>query len=184
VCAGAGIGPTQIDRVLGITKAYTTRVGGGPFPTEETGAFGEQLRKAGSEFGATTGRPRRCGGLDVVMLRESATVNGFTALAVNKLDILSGIGDLHIATAYKIDGKERNDFPMTLGELERAEPIYETLPGWNEDITGCRTYESLPDNARAYVDRVEALAEVPVEIISVGPGRDETIARTDPFRPI
>jgi adenylosuccinate synthase len=183
-CAGAGIGPTQIDRVLGITKAYTTRVGGGPFPTEEQGEFGERLRKAGSEFGATTGRPRRCGGLDVVMLRESATVNGFTALAVNKLDILSGIGDLQIATAYKIDGKVRNDFPMTLGELERAEPLYETLPGWNEDITGCRTYESLPANARGYVDRVESLVEVPVEIISVGPGRDETIARTDPFRPL
>jgi adenylosuccinate synthase len=183
-CAGAGIGPTQIDRVLGITKAYTTRVGGGPFPTEEEGAFGERLRKAGSEFGATTGRPRRCGLLDFVMLRESATVNGFTALAINKLDILSGIGDLKVATAYKIDGKIRNDFPMTLGELERAEPIYETLSGWNEDITTCRTYESLPDNARAYVDRVESLVEVPVEIISVGPGRDETIARTDPFRPL
>ncbi len=184
VCAGAGIGPTQIDRVLGITKAYTTRVGGGPFPTEELGEFGERLREAGSEFGATTGRPRRCGGLDVVMLRESATVNGFTALAVNKLDILSGIDELHIATAYKIDGKVRDDFPMTLGELERAEPIYETLPGWSEDITGCRTYESLPDNARAYVDRVESMVGVPVEIISVGPGRDETIARTDPFRPV
>jgi len=184
VCAGAGIGPTQIDRVLGITKAYTTRVGGGPFPTEEQGEFGERLREAGSEFGATTGRPRRCGGLDVVMLRESATVNGFTALAINKLDILSGIGELKIATGYKIDGKVRNDFPMTLGELERAEPVYETQPGWTEDITGCRTYESLPDNARAYVDRVEALVGVPVEIISVGPGRDETIARTDPFRPL
>ncbi|MFP8881674.1 MAG: adenylosuccinate synthase [Myxococcota bacterium] len=183
-CAGTGIGPTQIDRVLGITKAYTTRVGGGPFPTEEEGEFGERLRKAGSEFGATTGRPRRCGCLDVVMLRESATVNGFTALAINKLDILSGIGDLKVATAYKIDGKVRKDFPMTLGELERAVPIYETLRGWNEDITACRTYESLPDNARAYVERVESLVNVPVEIISVGPGRDETIARTDPFRPL
>jgi adenylosuccinate synthase len=182
VCAGAGVGPTQIDRVLGITKAYTTRVGGGPFPTEDEGEFGQRLREAGAEFGATTGRPRRCGSLDLVMLRESATVNGFTSLAVNKLDVFSGIGDLKIATKYRVDGKERNDFPMTLGEIERAEPVYETLPGWDEDITGCREYEALPDNARRYVDRVEALVDVPVEIISVGPGRDETISRIDPFR--
>jgi adenylosuccinate synthase len=170
--------------VLGITKAYTTRVGGGPFPTEDTGAFGQALREAGAEFGATTGRPRRCGSLDVVMLREAATVNGFTALAMNKLDVLSGIGDLDIATAYRVDGKLTKDFPMTLAEIERAEPVYETLPGWDEDITGCRRYEDLPDAARRYVERVETLVEVPVEIISVGPGRDETIARIDPFRPL
>ncbi len=184
VCAGAGVGPTRIDRVLGITKAYTTRVGGGPFPTEDTGEFGELLRQAGAEFGATTGRPRRCGSLDVVMLREAATVNGLTALAMNKLDVLSGIGELRVATAYRVDGKLTSDFPMTLAEIERAEPVYETLPGWDEDITGCRRYEDLPYTARNYVERVEALVEVPVEIISVGPGRDETIARIDPFRPI
>jgi adenylosuccinate synthase len=170
--------------VLGITKAYTTRVGGGPFPTEDTGEFGELLRQAGAEFGATTGRPRRCGSLDVVMLREAATVNGLTALAMNKLDVLSGIGELRVATAYRVDGKLTSDFPMTLAEIERAEPVYETLPGWDEDITGCRRYEDLPYTARNYVERVEALVEVPVEIISVGPGRDETIARIDPFRPI
>jgi adenylosuccinate synthase len=184
VCAGAGVGPTRIDRVLGITKAYTTRVGGGPFPTEEEGDFGARLREAGAEFGATTGRPRRCGFLDVVMLREAATVNGFSALAINKLDVLSGIGDLRIATAYRVDGKLTQDFPMTLGEIERAEPVYETLTGWTEEISGCRRYEELPDAARAYVDRVEALVDVPVEIISIGPGRDETIARNDPFRPV
>jgi adenylosuccinate synthase len=184
VCAGAGVGPTRIDRVLGITKAYTTRVGGGPFPTEDEGDFGKRLRKAGAEFGATTGRPRRCGSLDLVMLRESATVNGFTALAINKLDVLSGIGDVKIATDYRIDGKLVSDFPMTLGEIERAEPVYETLQGWDEDITACRRFEELPVNARVYVERVEALVGVPVEIISIGPGRDETIARIDPFRPV
>ncbi len=184
VCAGAGVGPTRIDRVLGITKAYTTRVGGGPFPTEETGKTGEKLRSVGAEFGATTGRPRRCGWLDAVMLRESTIVNGFTALAVNKLDVLSGLHELKIATAYKVDGKLTYDFPMTLSEIERAEPVYETFPCWSEDITGCRDFESLPATARAYVDRVEALAGVPVELISVGPGRDETIARTEPFRPV
>jgi adenylosuccinate synthase len=184
VCTGAGVGPTRIDRVLGITKAYTTRVGGGPFPTEETGAMGERLREAGAEFGATTGRPRRCGWLDAVMLREAATVNGFTALAVNKLDILSGLGELKVATSYRVDGKLTDDFPMTLGEIERAEPVYETLPGWVEDIRECRSFGELPRNARDYVEYIESLAGVPVEIISVGPGRDETIARDEPFRPI
>ncbi len=181
-CTGAGIGPTRIDRVLGITKAYTTRVGGGPFPTEEKGEFGERLRKAGDEFGATTGRPRRCGYLDAVMLRESATVNGFTGFAINKLDVLSGQGMLKIATAYRIDGKLVHEFPMTLREIERAEPVYETYPGWQEDLRGCRRYEDLPAAARTYVERVETLVGVPVELISIGPDRDETIARMDPFR--
>ncbi len=184
VCAGAGIGPTRIDRVLGITKAYTTRVGGGPFPTEDEGQFGQELRAAGAEFGATTGRPRRCGALDLVMLRAAATVNGFTALAINKLDVLSGIGDLRIATSYRVDGKLTRELPMTLGEIERAEPVYETLPGWGQDITRCRRFEDLPETARDYVEKVESLVGVPVEIISVGPGRDETITRDDPFRPI
>jgi adenylosuccinate synthase len=182
VCAGAGIGPTRIERVLGITKAYTTRVGGGPFPAEDLGPLGEQLRRVGSEFGATTGRPRRCGWLDVVMLRESATVNGFTQLAMNKLDVLSGLPELQIATAYRIHGKLVEEFPMTLPELEHAEPIYETLPGWTEDLSGARRFSDLPDNARRYVERVEALVGVPVELISIGPGRDATISRAEPFR--
>jgi adenylosuccinate synthase len=184
VCAGAGIGPTRIDRVVGITKAYTTRVGGGPFPTEETGETGERLRKVGAEFGATTGRPRRCGWLDAVMLREAATVNGLTALAMNKLDVLSGMDEIQVATTYRLDGGLTDDFPMTLEELERAEPVYETCAGWSENIRECRSFEDLPRNARDYVQRVEALAGVPVEILSVGPGRDETIARNRPFRPV
>ncbi len=184
VCAGAGIGPTRIDRVLGITKAYTTRVGGGPFPTEEQGERGERLRTAGAEFGATTGRPRRCGWLDAVMLRESATVNGFTQLAINKLDVLSGMNEIKIATAYRIDGKLTHEFPMTLTEIEQAEPVYESHPGWSETLTECRSYGDLPPNARSYVERVEALAGVPVELISIGPGRDETISRAEPFRAV
>ena len=182
VCAGAGIGPTRIDGVLGITKAYTTRVGGGPFPTELEDAIGEQLRAQGAEFGATTGRPRRCGWLDGVMLRDAATVSGYTALAVNKLDVLSGLDEIRIATAYRIGGKLSEDFPMTLAEIEDAEPVYESHPGWSEDLTGCRQFEELPEAARAYVNRVEALVGVPVELISIGPGRDQTIARSDPFR--
>jgi adenylosuccinate synthase len=181
-CTGAGIGPTRIDRVLGISKAYTTRVGGGPFPTEDTGALGEKLRQKGSEFGATTGRPRRCGWLDVVMLREAAVVNGLTGIALNKLDILAGLPEIAVATAYRIDGKLSDEFPMTLGELARAEPVYETLPGWNEDLSQARRWEDLPDAARRYVERIETLVDVPVELISVGPGRDATIARSDPFR--
>ncbi len=184
VCAGAGIGPTRIDRVLGITKAYTTRVGGGPFPTEEKGERGERLRAAGAEFGATTGRPRRCGWLDAVMLREAATVNGFTQLAINKLDVLSGMDEIKIATAYRIDGKLTHEFPMTLTEIEQAEPVYESHPGWSETLTECRSYGDLPPNARSYVERVEALAGVPVELISIGPGRDETISRAEPFRAV
>jgi adenylosuccinate synthase len=182
VCAGAGVGPTRIDHVLGITKAYTTRVGGGPFPTEETGERGEELRKLGAEFGATTGRPRRCGWLDAVMLREATAVNGYTMLAVNKLDVLSGLDEVLIAIAYRVDGKLVEEFPMTLGELERAEPVYESHPGWTENLTGCRRFEDLPPAAQAYVNRIEALAGVPVELISVGAGRDETISRAEPFR--
>jgi len=180
-CTGSGIGPTRIDRVLGITKAYTTRVGGGPFPSEDEGEGGERLRQAGGEFGATTGRPRRCGWLDAVMLRESVVVNGITELAFNKLDILSGLPEIPVAVAYRIDGKLVHEFPMTLEDVARAEPVYETLPGWQEDVSGTRRYEDLPDAARRYVERVEALVDVPVGLISVGPGRDETLCRTDPF---
>jgi len=181
-CTGSGVGPTAIDRVLGISKAYTTRVGGGPFPTEDLGEAGQRLRELGSEFGATTGRPRRCGWLDLVMLREAACVNGLTALVINKLDILSGLAEVPIAVAYTIDGKRTDEFPMTLAELSRAEPVYERLPGWSEDVSQAKRVEDLPDAARRYVDRIEALVEVPVDVVSVGPGRDQTIARSDPFR--
>ncbi len=181
VCTGSGVGPTRIDRVLGITKAYTTRVGGGPFPTELEDAMGEKLRQAGSEFGATTGRPRRCGWLDAVMLREAVTVNGITHLAINKLDILSGFEEIQVAVQYRIDGKLTNDFPMTLDELERAEPVYESRPGWREDVSGVREYAELPGNARRYIEYIERLLDVPAAFISVGPGRDATIARIDLF---
>jgi adenylosuccinate synthase len=180
-CTGAGVGPTQIDRVLGISKAYLTRVGGGPFPTEDRGRMGEHLQRTGSEFGATTGRKRRCGWLDAVMLREAVTVNGLTGLALNKLDVLSGLAEIPVATAYRIDGKLTHEFPMTLGELSRAEPVYETLSGWSEPLTACRDFDELPDATRRYVERVEDLSGVPVELISIGPGRDQTIARSDPF---
>lgn len=178
---GSGLGPTRIDRVLGITKAYTTRVGSGPFPTEDEGDGGQRLRDAGDEYGATTGRPRRCGWFDAVLLREAVVVNGLTDLAINKLDVLSGFDELKIATAYKIGGKVTEEFPMTLDEIARAEPVYETWPGWTEDIRGVRRLEDLPDHARRYVARIEALVEVQAAFLSVGPGRDEIIRVTDPF---
>ncbi|MBW2314707.1 MAG: adenylosuccinate synthase [Deltaproteobacteria bacterium] len=181
VAPGSGIGPTRIDRVLGITKAYTTRVGGGPFPTELEGAIGERLQKQGAEFGATTGRKRRCGWLDAVMLREAAIVNGFTSLAVNKLDVLAGFDEIAVATQYRIGGKLTSDFPMTLRELESAEPVYETFPGFSEDVTGVREFDALPDAARRYVEMIESISGIPVDLISVGPGRDETIIRREPF---
>jgi adenylosuccinate synthase len=180
-CTGAGVGPTRIDFVLGITKAYTTRVGGGPFPTEDTGAGGTWLGEKGMEFGATTGRKRRCGWLDLVVLREAAVVNGFTSIAMNKLDILSGLPEVPVATAWRIDGKLTSDFPMTLEEVVRAEAVYEVMPGWREDITGVRSYAALPDNARRYVERIEGLVDVPIDVISVGPDRDQTITRRKVF---
>ena len=181
VCTGSGIGPTRVDRVIGITKAYTTRVGSGPFPTELEDETGEELRRAGAEFGATTGRPRRCGWLDAVLLREAVMVNGLTDLAINKLDILSGFDELKICTAYDIDGKVTEYFPMTLGEAERAIPIYETMPGWNEDLTKLTSLEQFPANARRYIERIEALAEIPAAVLSVGPGREETIILRELF---
>ena len=181
VCTGAGVGPTRVDQVLGITKAYTTRVGGGPFPTEDTGEGGRWLGEKGMEFGATTGRRRRCGWLDMVVLREAAIVNGFTSLAVNKLDILSGLPQIPVARAWRIDGKLTEDFPMTLAEVARAEPVYEQLPGWSEELSGLRSWAELPDNARRYIEQVEAWVEVPVDVISVGPGRDQTIYRRELF---
>ena len=180
-CTGAGVGPTAIDRVLGISKSYTTRVGGGPFPTEDRGAAGRSLRERGSEFGATTGRPRRCGWLDAVMLREAVTVNGLTDLALNKLDVLSDLPEIPVAIAYRIDGKRTDEMPMTCAELARAEPIFETLPGWRGDLRGARRVRELPDAARRYIEYVERCAGVPIALISVGPGRHETIAREDFF---
>ncbi len=179
---GCGLGPTAIDKVLGISKAYTTRVGGGPFPTELSDETGERLRKVGDEFGATTGRPRRCGWLDGVVLRFAVRVNGLSGLALTKLDVLSGLKTLSICTAYELDGKKITELPADFEELERVKPIYETVPGWEEKLEGARTFDDLPTNARRYVRRVEELCGVPVVCVSVGADRGETILIENPFR--
>lgn len=174
-CTGLGVPPTSIDRVIGIVKAYSTRVGNGPFPTELTGAFGEALREAGREFGATTGRPRRCGWLDLVALRYTARVNGFTELAITKLDVLAGLDGLKVCTRYRINGKETDRFPTDLTTLERAEPIYESLPGFSGDLNVAETPDALPLAARDYLAFVAEEVGVPVSVISTGPRREETL---------
>ncbi|MGA9520522.1 MAG: adenylosuccinate synthase [Myxococcaceae bacterium] len=179
---GSGIGPTCIDKVMGISKAYTTRVGGGPFPTELNDELGEQLRKVGDEFGATTGRPRRCGWLDGVVLRYAVRVNGMWGLSLTKLDVLSGIKQLSICTSYELDGKRITELPSDYEELARVKPVYETLPGWDEPLAGVRTFDELPANARRYVRRVEEVSGVPVVCVSVGADRGETILMQNPFR--
>ncbi len=178
-CTGAGVGPTSIDKVVGITKAYTTRVGGGPFPTELEGPVGEQLRKAGAEFGATTGRPRRCGWLDLPALRMAARVNGLTSVALTKLDVLTGMDELKLCTGYRLNGATHDEPPFD--GWEAVEPIYETLPGWSEDISSCKSKDALPKNAQDYVARIEALTDCPVSIVSVGPDREETFGHDAPF---
>ena len=176
VCIGAGIGPTAIDRVLGIVKAYTTRVGKGPFVTELMGEKGEDLREKGHEYGATTGRPRRCGWLDTVILKYSANVNGLTHLAVSRMDTLGGFGDVKICTGYKKpDGEVTEVFPAEWEKLDGYEPVYETLPGWTDDISHVRDYGGLPENARKYLERISELTGLPVAMIGVGPKRDETV---------
>lgn len=180
-CVGAGIGPNLVHEVLGIVKAYTTRVGGGPFPTECLDEVGEHLVKCGAEFGATTGRQRRCGWLDAVVLKDSARLNGLTGLAVTKLDVLTGINPVKICVAYEVYGTRRQTIPATIQELERCRPVYEELPGWTEDIRGVRCWEDFPPAARNYLKRMAELAGVPVQIISVGPDREETIVVQNPF---
>jgi adenylosuccinate synthase len=174
-CTGTGIPPQEIRRVIGIAKAYTTRVGEGPFPTELNDATGERIRRVGHEFGTTTGRPRRCGWLDLVILRYTCMINGVTEIALTKLDVLGGLDEIKVATGYEINGRKTADFPIDLPRLARAVPAYETLPGWKEDITGCKKLDDLPPNALKYVKYVEKKMGVPVKIISVGPERDETI---------
>ena len=178
-CTGSGVGPTRIDRVVGIAKAYTTRVGEGPFPTELFDANGEFLRKVGTEYGTTTGRPRRCGWLDVVIGRYATRINGVTDFVVTKLDVLTGLDEVPICVAYDVDGVRHNEMPVNQSDFHHAKPIYETMPGWWEDITGCRTFEDLPENARAYILRVEELIGARVSAIGVGPGRDAIIVRHD-----
>jgi adenylosuccinate synthase len=178
-CTGSGIPPTRIDRVVAILKAYTTRVGEGPFPTELLDDMGEHLRKTGGEYGTTTGRPRRCGWLDVVIGRYATRVNGVTDFVITKLDTLSGLETVRVCVAYDVDGVRHDEMPMTQSEFHHAKPIYQDLPGWWEDISGCRTFEELPVNARRYVETVEQMIGQRVSAIGVGPGRDEIISRHD-----
>jgi adenylosuccinate synthase len=176
---GSGIGPTRITTVLGILKAYTTRVGSGPFPTELFDENGEYLSKTGGEFGVTTGRRRRCGWFDAVIARYATQVNGITDFFLTKLDVLSSRQTVPVCIGYQIDGKPTRDMPMTQTELARAEPVYEELPSWSEDISDARAFDDLPAKARDYVLRVEELAGAPVCCIGVGPGRDQTVVRRD-----
>ncbi|MGQ9848883.1 MAG: adenylosuccinate synthase [Aggregatilineaceae bacterium] len=173
---GLGIGPQQITRVVGVAKAYCTRVGNGPFPTELLDDTGERLRAAGHEYGTTTGRPRRCGWLDAVALRYAARVNGFTELVITKLDVLSGLDELKIAVAYQRDDQQITALPLFTPDYERVCPVYETLPGWREDVSTIRFFDELPQAARQYIRRIEALTGVPVTLVSVGPEREQAIA--------
>jgi adenylosuccinate synthase len=176
-CAGSGIGPTRIDSVIGILKAYTTRVGSGPFPTELHDEMGERLRKSGGEVGVTTGRPRRTGWFDAVIGRYAARVNGITDYFLTKLDVLSGLDTVPVCVAYEVDGRRVDDMPMTQTDLHHAIPVYEDLPGWWEDLSECRTFDDLPPNARHYVQRLEEISGARISAIGVGPRRDQTIVR-------
>jgi len=180
-CQGTGVGPTKIDRVIGITKAYATRVGGGPFPTQLEGEEAESLREAGGEYGATTGRPRRCGWLDLPALRLAIRINGLSGLALTKLDVLRGRNPLKVCVAYKVDGVEQTEMPLHLDQLEAAEPIYREFPGWEQDISGIQNIADLPETAQSYIEALEGLIGVPFFLVSVGPDRNETIAIQDPF---
>ena len=176
---GSGIGPTRITTVLGILKAYTTRVGSGPFPTELFDENGEYLSKTGGEFGVTTGRRRRCGWFDAVIARYATRVNGITDYFLTKLDVLSSLETVPVCVGYRVDGKETSEMPMTQSDLHRAEPIYEELPGWWEDISEAREFDDLPAKARDYVLRLEELGGAHISCIGVGPGREQTIVRRD-----
>jgi adenylosuccinate synthase len=175
-CAGSGIGPTKITAVVGILKAYTTRVGSGPFPTELHDAMGERLRKTGGEIGVTTGRARRVGWFDAVIGRYAARVNGITDFFLTKLDVLSGLETVPICVAYEVEGRRTEEMPMTQTDVHHSVPVYEELPGWWEDLSRCRTFDELPPNARAYVARVEELCGARISAIGVGPGRNQTIS--------
>ena len=181
-CCGGGVGPGVITDVIGIVKAYTTRVGKGPFPSELIDEIGDHMQKKGAEFGATTGRKRRCGWLDTVLLRNAVRLNGLTGIAVTKLDVLRGLKTLKICTDYEHRGKIINDFPAGLKILEVCNPVYETLPGWEEDISSAREMKDLPENVKNYLKRIEELTETPIHIVSVGAERTQTIVNKNPFR--
>ncbi|AHG63880.1 adenylosuccinate synthetase [Advenella mimigardefordensis DPN7] len=179
--AGAGVGPQRLNYVLGITKAYTTRVGSGPFPTELMDDVGARIAKVGNEFGAVTGRPRRCGWFDGAALKRSVIINGISGLCVTKLDVLDGLESVSLCTGYMLDGKKVDLLPYGYKAVEKAEPILETMPGWSDSTVGVKEYDKLPENARRFLARIEEICEVPVDIISTGPDRMETILRRHPF---
>jgi adenylosuccinate synthase len=179
--AGSGVGPHAIDYVLGIVKAYTTRVGGGPFPTELTDDVGAALAKRGNEFGSVTGRPRRCGWLDVAALRRSLQLNGVDGLCITKLDVLDGLGEVKICTGYEVDGKAVDLLPAGASEVERCRPVYESMAGWSDSTAGVNHFSELNPSAQAYLRRIEALTGVPIAMISTGPDRDETILIRHPY---
>lgn len=181
VCAGAGVGPDKLHHIVGIVKAYTTRVGAGPFVTELLDETGDYIQERGAEFGATTGRRRRCGWLDLVILRDSVRLNGLSSLSVTKLDVLTGLETLKICVGYEIQGKRLDSRPSSLKRLAQCKPIYEEMPGWKEDISHARKLDQLPDKAREYLKRIEELTEVPFSIISLGPAREQTIVLQNPF---
>jgi adenylosuccinate synthase len=174
-CIGAGIGPTHIQQVIGVFKAYTTRVGGGPFPTELNDEVGKKIQNDGHEFGSTTGRPRRCGWLDLVALRYAIRVNGITNLAMMKLDVLTGHERIGVCTAYKVNGELVHDFPAAITDLEKVEPVIEWIPGWNQDISKVKTLSDLPRPTTNYIDYIGSQLGTPIDVISVGPGREQTL---------
>ncbi|HEX6174680.1 MAG TPA: adenylosuccinate synthase [Candidatus Binatia bacterium] len=180
-CTGAGVGPQHIHHVIGISKAYTTRVGSGPFVTEQFGPDGETLKREGVEFGATTGRPRRCGWFDAVGVRHAVRVNGITGIALTKLDVLTGFKKVPICTAYRFDGRLYDEFPASSKVLDKAEPVLEEMAGWNEALTAVRKFSELPAAAQKYVQRIEKLLETEIILVSVGPGREQTILLKNPF---
>jgi adenylosuccinate synthase len=181
VCSGSGVGPRQIHQVIGISKAYTTRVGSGPFPTELFGPEGETLRREGVEFGATTGRSRRCGWLDIVAVRHAVRINGITGIALTKLDVLTGFPTIPICTAYRFNGERVAEFPASLKTMQGVKPVYETLEGWREPLTEVTQFSELPASAQRYVKRIEELLETEIILVSVGPGREQTVVLKNPF---
>ena len=182
LCTGSGVAPTKIGGVIGVAKAYITRVGAGPFPTELFGDEGQQIRDRGCEYGSTTGRPRRCGWFDVPVVRYADRLNALTGIALTKLDVLSGLPRLHVCVAYEIDGVRREDVPLILSEFERAVPVYEQMEGWKEDLSDAREFGDLPKAAQKYVRRLEELTGVEASLVSVGADRNQTIIRKNPFR--
>ena len=180
-CSGSGVGPSRITGIIGVVKAYTTRVGAGPFPSELFDEVGDGIQQKGVEFGATTGRKRRCGWLDMVILENAVRLNSLSGLAITKLDVLSGLDELKICTTYDYKGQRLDHFPADLDVLAACKPIYEIHCGWFEDISGIRAYEKLPENTRKYLERIQELVLTPIQIVSVGPGRDETIVLDNPY---